>query len=181
LSFSVTSSPKDHQREDTRVALRRRADAVTALDQQRRARAMDAADDHQAALARFAELWSRSAQAHHAWNSWKPVKRAEGSPATPSVHEPIPRQPTPGAKPAEPRDEDRVGGRDFTRFDAAARSAQVAFPGPIGELISREISAYLSFGFYFDAAGGLISELVDHVLATELPTELTTEPTSAKE
>jgi hypothetical protein len=49
--------------------------------------------------------------------------------------------------------------------DSAARRALVAYPGPVGELVSRELTAYLSFGHRFDG-GSLIAGLVDQVLGT---------------
>jgi hypothetical protein len=55
-------------------------------------------------------------------------------------------------------------GRD--RLETAARLALVVFPGPVGELVSREISAYLSFGFRFDGSG-LVPRLADQILASK--------------
>jgi hypothetical protein len=78
------------------------------------------------------------------------------------------------AQPTTTRDENI----DRGRLDTAARWAQAAFPGPIGELIEREISVYLSFGFRFDGSG-LISRLADQVLARKLPDHASQAPTGS--
>lgn len=67
---------------------------------------------------------------------------------------------------------------DRGRLDTAARWAREAFPGPIGELIEREISVYLSFGFRFDGSG-LIFRLADQVLASNLSDHASPAPTSS--
>jgi hypothetical protein len=123
---------------------------------------MRAANNREVLLARFAEQWSRGVQWHYAWTSWR-------QPAVPHHEVPsgrTPQEPNPQAKPTPPR----ADAIDRSRLDTAARWALVAFPGSIGELISSEISAYLSFGFYF-VDGGFISRLADHVLGSDLPTD----------
>jgi hypothetical protein len=126
-------------------------------------------------IARFVEHWSRAAQggAHgvgvrgdqNSWKSWRrpaPPRRKVADNArqeqSPSVH--VRHE----AQPARPG----VEQSDRSRLDAAARRALVAFPGSVGELIEREISVYLSFGFRL-AGGDLISRLADQVLAGKLP------------
>jgi hypothetical protein len=123
---------------------------------------MRAANNREVLLARFAEQWSRGVQWHYAWTSWQqPAAPHHGVPSARTTQEWNVQ-----AEPIPPRS-DAI---DRSRLDTAARWALVAFPGPIGELISREISAYLSFGFYF-VDGGFIARLADHVLASELPTD----------
>jgi hypothetical protein len=140
----------------------------------------DSDDDRKAAIARFAEHWSRSAQWHHSWRSWQPPPRSrtDTEPSATQLHSrghtrgPAHAAPTsaPGAEPARPV--------DHGHLDAAARWALVAYPGAVGELISREILAHLSFGFRFDS-GGLIDRLADQVLTTSLPGTSRPEPRCA--
>jgi hypothetical protein len=40
------------------------------------------------------------------------------------------------------------------------------YPGPVGDLIHREIQAFLDFGHRFDGSG-LIARLVNHVMTTD--------------
>ena len=54
------------------------------------------------------------------------------------------------------------------RLRAAASWSQVALPGPIGELISREITAHLTVGHLFDGSG-FMAGLAEQVLAIGLP------------
>lgn len=54
--------------------------------------------------------------------------------------------------------------RESARYRAAARHARQLYPGPVGELVFRELSAYADFGFRF-AGDGLIPRLVATVLA----------------
>lgn len=49
-------------------------------------------------------------------------------------------------------------------MSAAAEHALTAYPGPVGELIHREVQAFLDFGYRFGGSG-LAERLVDHVLA----------------
>lgn len=55
------------------------------------------------------------------------------------------------------------------RMRAAAFRATRVYPGPVGELISRELLAWEDFGYVL-SNGGLVLRLVDHVMKTELPT-----------
>ena len=50
------------------------------------------------------------------------------------------------------------------RARKAAYLAQRVYPGPVGELISRELLAWDQFGFRI-VQGGLIERLIDFVLA----------------
>jgi hypothetical protein len=108
-------------------------------------------DDHrQAAIARFAQDISNSTLWHQGVATSRPQ---------PQTHLEARAHPQ-GA------DTSRTSGR--RRLDVAARWALLAYPGPVGELISREISVHLSFGFRFDSAS-LIERLADQVLATRPP------------
>lgn len=49
------------------------------------------------------------------------------------------------------------------RIRAAARHARRVYPGPVGELVHRELNAYADFGLRFDVSA-LIPSLVEHVL-----------------
>lgn len=51
---------------------------------------------------------------------------------------------------------------------AAAHHARKVLPGVVGELASRELTAYADFGFRF-AADSLIPRLVAEILATRTP------------
>jgi hypothetical protein len=52
-----------------------------------------------------------------------------------------------------------------SRFCAAALHARRIYPGPLGELVSRELSAYAEFGYRL-SSDGLIPRLASAVLAT---------------
>jgi hypothetical protein len=54
-----------------------------------------------------------------------------------------------------------------TRLRAAAFRVTRLYPGPVGELISRELLTWEEFGYRL-GGGQLIMRLVDHVLATPL-------------
>ena len=41
-------------------------------------------------------------------------------------------------------------------------------PGPVGELVSRELLAWEDFGYRFHGAG-LVAALVDHIMKAETP------------
>jgi hypothetical protein len=41
------------------------------------------------------------------------------------------------------------------------------YPGPVGELLGRELRSWEEFGFRFGSAG-LVAALVDHVLGTPI-------------
>jgi hypothetical protein len=51
-----------------------------------------------------------------------------------------------------------------SQLRAAARHARLALPGPIGELVSREITAYAEFGYRF-GTDALVPRLAVQVLA----------------
>lgn len=123
---------------------------------------MTKSDDRQAAITTFADQWRRSAQ--WGYSSWHLSPHRVTSPS-PTVLRPAERQAEVPELPGPSAEAIEQG-----RLDAASHYALVAFPGPVGDLIAREIRAYLSFGFRFDA-GGLIARLADQVLATELPAD----------
>jgi hypothetical protein len=52
-----------------------------------------------------------------------------------------------------------------SRFGAAAGHAPRVYPGPLGELVFRELNAYVEFGYRFQH-DGLIPRLAAEVLAT---------------
>lgn len=56
------------------------------------------------------------------------------------------------------------------RIRAAATRATRLYPGPVGELLSRELMTWQDFGYRL---GGrrLVMQLVDHVLQTPLSSE----------
>lgn len=49
---------------------------------------------------------------------------------------------------------------------AAARACQI-YPGPVGELIARELDTWAELGYVIGP--GLTTRLVEHVLATPIP------------
>jgi hypothetical protein len=53
------------------------------------------------------------------------------------------------------------------RLRAAAFRVTRLHPGPVGELVSRELLAWEEFGYRL-GGGQLVMRLVDHVLATPL-------------
>jgi len=53
------------------------------------------------------------------------------------------------------------------RLRAAADGAKRLYPGPVGELVSRELLTWEEFGYRL-GGGRLIMRLVDHVLSTPL-------------
>lgn len=55
-----------------------------------------------------------------------------------------------------------------SRLRAAAFRAKRLYPGPVGELVSRELLDWEDFGFRL-ASGGLIMSLVEHVMTAPLP------------
>jgi hypothetical protein len=107
----------------------------------------DSTDARNEAIARFVENWCRVTRRDQAQSR----SRGAGLPST--------RR----AESSETPDAIAPG-----RLDAAARWAPMAFPGPVGELIAREIDAYLSFGLRF-GGGGFIASVAEQVLTTGLP------------
>jgi hypothetical protein len=61
-------------------------------------------------------------------------------------------------------DADTLGARDIMRYRTAALRARRAYPGPIGELMSRELNAYADFGHRF-SSDALIPRLAEEILA----------------
>lgn len=61
-------------------------------------------------------------------------------------------------------DADRLSMQEFVRFRAAALHARRTYPGPLGELVARELTAYAEFGYRF-AADALIPRLATEILA----------------
>jgi len=57
---------------------------------------------------------------------------------------------------------------EASRLRAAARHAKRAYPGAIGELVARELTAHAEFGYRF-AADGLLTRLATEVLGTPVP------------
>jgi len=56
---------------------------------------------------------------------------------------------------------------ESARVRAAALHARRIYPGPLGELVSRELTAYADFGYRL-SNDGLMSRLATAVLATRL-------------
>jgi hypothetical protein len=63
------------------------------------------------------------------------------------------------------------------RLYRAAHRARSRYPGPVGELIQREIEAFLGFGYRF-TSGALFARLANHVLADETSRESHVPPDS---
>jgi hypothetical protein len=59
---------------------------------------------------------------------------------------------------------------EASRFRAAAHHAKRAYPGAIGELLARELTAHAEFGYRF-ATDGLLTRLAAEVLSTPVPYE----------
>lgn len=55
-----------------------------------------------------------------------------------------------------------------SRIRAAQFRAKRLYPGPVGELIDRELGAWADFGYKFDKSG-MAARLVDHILKSPLP------------
>lgn len=58
--------------------------------------------------------------------------------------------------------------KDKMRFRAAAHKATRLYPGPVGELLSREILVWEDFGYRLGGSG-LILRLVDEILNPSTP------------
>lgn len=76
-------------------------------------------------------------------------------------------RPSLGAKIAAAQPLPALGAADRARLVAAARLATDRHPGPLGELIDREIQAFLDFGHRFDDGTGLARRLADHLLGMD--------------
>lgn len=55
-----------------------------------------------------------------------------------------------------------------SRMRAAAHRAKTIYPGPVGELISRELLSFEEFGYVL-SNGGLVVRLVEHVMTAPRP------------
>ncbi|MHA6780795.1 hypothetical protein ACVGOW_07330 [Pseudonocardia saturnea] len=61
-------------------------------------------------------------------------------------------------------DAERLGMQEFVRIRTAALHARRTYPGPLGELVQRELIACAEFGHLL-AADALIPRLVSEILA----------------
>jgi hypothetical protein len=59
---------------------------------------------------------------------------------------------------------------ELSRLRTAALRARRVYPGELGELVSRELSAFAEFGVRF-AADAMMSRVADLVLAAPLPAQ----------
>lgn len=60
--------------------------------------------------------------------------------------------------------------RELSRFYRAADRARHLYPGSLGELAERELTAYADFGYRGAAGDSLIARLAAEILATPFPT-----------
>jgi|1185.fasta_scaffold332560_3 hypothetical protein len=58
----------------------------------------------------------------------------------------------------------KMDATERSKISAAAHRAKRLFPGPVGELLYREIDVYAQFGWRMDQSG-LMPRLVDHIMA----------------
>lgn len=82
-----------------------------------------------------------------------------------SMEAPAPHQPCLPAEVTAVPHHPALRDRDRARLRAAARLALDRHPGPIGELIDREIQTFLDFGHRFDDGTGLARRLAAQLLA----------------
>ena len=61
----------------------------------------------------------------------------------------------------------RMDHQQRMRLRAAAFRATLAYPGPVGELLCRELLDWEEFGYRF-GSGALVTRLIDHLLAAPL-------------
>jgi hypothetical protein len=61
-----------------------------------------------------------------------------------------------------------MGHHEKMRLRAAALRAARLYPGPVGELVSRELITWDEFGYRL-GGGQLVTRLVDHLLTTPIP------------
>ena len=68
----------------------------------------------------------------------------------------------------------RMEANEKLRLRSAAHKALKLYPGPVGELISREILVWEDFGYRIGGGGGhaLIGAVVDHIMKTPLPSNV---------
>ncbi len=62
----------------------------------------------------------------------------------------------------------RLEQHERMRISAAAFRATRLYPGPVGELVSRELATWTEFGFRLDQHGHA-ARLVHHILTTPMP------------
>lgn len=61
-----------------------------------------------------------------------------------------------------------MSAQEKTRLRAAAYRAKKLYPGPVGEVLYREIEVWYEFGYRF-GGNALIGSVVDQILKTEIP------------
>lgn len=108
------------------------------------------------AVVRFVQIWRRAVEREPAADR-SPEPAAEQWPERPdhtAVRAPAPRGPGPD---------------ETCDLAAAADRAREAYPGPVGELVHREIRAYLDFGHRFGNDSALAGRLVKDLLARTAP------------
>lgn len=86
-----------------------------------------------------------------------PEPEAELTPVSPPVD-------LPPAEPSRVPPPERIGATDLTRLKLATSKAPMVYPGPVGELLARELSQWERFGYRFGNYG-LIGGVVDDILA----------------
>lgn len=77
----------------------------------------------------------------------------------------IPQAPA-AINPSNPAD--RLDPHEKMRIRAAAFRAKKLYPGPVGELVSKELLDWEGFGYRFDRHG-LVGRLVEHLMIAPLP------------
>lgn len=65
----------------------------------------------------------------------------------------------------------RISQQELTRVRTAAMRATKVHPGPVGELLARELRAYADFGFRF-GCDGVMERLAAHLLCAPLSPRL---------
>lgn len=65
-------------------------------------------------------------------------------------------------------DAEKLPLHEASRLRAAALHARRVYPGPLGELVARELTAYAEFGFRF-AVDALVPRLATEILAIRSP------------
>lgn len=76
----------------------------------------------------------------------------------------------PGPPPI-PGDVERLHLHEASRLRAAALHARRMIPGPLGELVHRELTAYADFGYRF-AADSLVPRIATEILAIRDPMDI---------
>src|SRR5690349_11707536 len=88
------------------------------------------------------------------------------------LHRGVPRGGIRLFRPAEPIISGDPSGHlalhDLSRIRAAAHHARRAYPGAVGELLARELTAHAEFGYRF-TGDGLLTRLAAEVLRTPVP------------